>query len=185
MDWATIDTAILLAAQTALGDLAYDVGWAHKEARWRSSVGQVQMKILSNARKGRDELRYTAEGDDDIRERVYGVRVLRIQVTCEAQDQDLAQSAWEVAETLSTGLRASDSIAILDTAEIGVASITPPLGVDYPDAHGRTRSAVVFDVAFNAHTSQTGPLIPRVKSVEFEGTIENGPDIGPVTVTEP
>lgn len=184
MDWATIDTALPLAVQTALDDLEADVGWHHKESRWRSAT-HVRLRVLSVSRKGRDERRTTAVGDDDLRERVYGIRVLRIQITCEAQDQDLAQSAWNTAETVSTGLHESDVATVLETAGLGLASITPPLGVDYMDASGRTRSAVVFDVSLNTHTSQTGPLIPRVKSLEFTGTIENGPDIGPETVSEP
>jgi hypothetical protein len=175
---------MILAVRTALDDLAADVGWTHKEARWRSAA-HVRLRLLSATRKGRDERRYAPEGSDDIRERVYGVRVLRIQVTCEAQDQDLVASAWDLAERVSTGMHEADVVAVLDTAGIGLASITAPTGVDYMDAHRRTRSAVVFDLALNAHTSQVGPLVPRVKSLEFTGTIENGPDIGPEIVSEP
>lgn len=183
MDWATIQTAIVSAAQTALDDPSYDVGWNLREDRWRS-LAHVKLRLLSNARKGRDELRYTVEGDDDLREHLYGVRVLRVQFTCEAQDQDLAESAWEIAEAITSGLYETDVREILDTAGIGVSSITSPVGTDYQDTSGRTRSAVTFDVAFNAHTFRTGHLVPNIKKVSFTGEIENGPDIGPEIVED-
>jgi len=168
MDLALIQTSLQTAVQTALGDLAYDVGWKHRDARWRSTR-HVLLRVLSAPRKGRDERRYTAEGADDLRERIYGVRTLKIQITCEAQDQDLDESAWAAAEAVSTGLYASDVLTLLDAAGLGVASLSAPASVDYVDAQGRTRSAVWFEATFNTSTSKTGPLIPYVHTIEVIG----------------
>lgn len=183
MDWATLRAAIPLVVQTAAGDPTLDVGWHNREARWRNKR-HVRLRVLGLKSKGRDERRYTPEGENDMRERVYGVRVLRVQISCETQDQDLDDSAMSLAEDVAIGLTEAASIAALDSAGVGVATIGDRRPVDYMDEHGRWRSAVVFEVALNGNTSRTGVLIPSIKKIEFTGNIENGPDIGPETVED-
>jgi len=183
MDWATIQTALPLAVQTALGDLTADVGWTDREARYRAA-SHVRLSVLSSVPLGREERRYTAEGSDDIRERVYGPRRLVVSIRCETRDQDLISSALQTAEDIAAGLHQSDVEAILDTAGLGVARVEPPRQINAPDGKGKVRSVVVLDVRFNAHGSKTGPLVPYVQAAEIEGTITNGPNVGPFTVTE-
>lgn len=183
MNWATIQTALITAVQTSLGDLSADVGWTDREARYRAPA-HVRLSVLANVPLGRAERRYTDEGSDDIRERVYGPRRLVVSFRCETRDQDLISSALQMAEDIAAGLHQSDVEAILDTAGIGVAKVEKTQQINAPDGKGKVRSVVVLDVRFNVGASKTGPLVPYVKAVEVEGTIENGPNVGPFTVTE-
>jgi len=165
MDWATIQTALVLAVQTALGDLTADVSWTNRETAWRSD-SNVKLIVLSNTARGRGERRYTVEGQNlEQRERVYGPRRLVISIQCETQDQDLDASSLATAENIAAGLYQSDVEAILDTAGIGISKVEAVRQVDAPDAEGRVRSIAVLDVFFNAHASKVGPLIPYVETV--------------------
>ena len=176
MDWASIQTALVTATQTALGDPAADVGWTDREARYRDAE-HVRLSVLSAGPNGRDERRYTDEGPDDMRERVYGNRRLVISFRCETRDQDLIESALDMADRIAAGMHRSDVEALLDAAGIGVARVESPRQVNAPDGKGAVRSVVVLDVRFNAHTSHTGPLVPYIKDVFGTGTVEDGPTI--------
>lgn len=181
MDWNEIQTRIPEAVRTILGD-AFDVGWKDRASRWRNP-SHVLLSVLDTPARGRDERRYTAEGPDDVRERVYGVRRLVVQFEVEHQAQSLGESAQATAEALRAGLHRSDVADILEAAGLGVAIVQPGRTVNYPDDSGRWRSVVLFDVFFNAHVSHTGPLVPVIKQIEFSGAVENGPDMGPETVS--
>lgn len=183
MEWSTIQTALIEAVQTAVGDSTYDVLWTDRENAWRESA-HVKLQVLSLPQLGRGERRYSSNDDGTMDERIYMPRRLVIQFLCEAQDQDLIDSALPIAETISARFQSSDIESILDTACIGVAQIGEIRQVNAPArGHNRVRSLAVFDVTFNAHTSIAGPTIGYVESVVHSGTIEDGPDTGPTTVS--
>lgn len=175
-------TAIVDAIRLVLG-ASYDVGWTQRAQGW-TAPANVRLRVVSRPRRGVDETRLSAEGANDVRERVYGVRSLRVQVTCETLDQDLADSAHETADVLVAGLNRSDVEATLEAAGLGVPRTTTPIEADYQDDHGDWRSAVVFECWFPTHRTHTGPLVPIVHQVEFAGVVENGPDVGPETVSD-
>lgn len=183
MDFASLQTVLITAVQTSLADNAYDVIWNQRETGWRDP-SHVKLTMMANPSRGRDEIRTTPEGDDDIRERIYGIRNPIVQVTCEAQDQDLAEGAWQIANTIVTRFRGNDIVDILSLSDVGVARIGDMVKSDYMDMHGDWRSAVTFELFLNTHTSLTGALIPYIKAIEFSGTTD-GPSVGPTTVSEP
>lgn len=185
MDWSAVQTGLVAAVRLAMDAADYDVGWADRESRWRSAAGCVRLSPLSFTRRGRDERRYSDEGDFDLQERIYGVRRLTVQFLVEAQDQDLADSAAAIAERIVAGLRRSDVEDLLVVAGIGVATIGETRQINAPDEHDRVRSIWAFDVAFNAHTSIEGPVIPAVLAVEYAGDITNGPDIPATEINHP
>lgn len=182
MNLADLQTAMVTAIQTALGDLSYDVAWGDREDRWRDS-SHVILTMVSVPRRGQDEIRTTPEGSDDVRERVYGIRNPVIQVRCEADDQDLDESAWAIADTITSRLRGTDVVDLLAAADVGIARVGDLIDGSYQDADGRWHSGCVFELFLNTHTSVTGALVPRIKSIEYSGTTD-GPSVGPTTVTE-
>lgn len=181
MIWADVQTGLIAAVRLALEDADYDVGWTDREARFRDEA-HVRLSVLANVSRGRGERRYAADGADDVRERIYDPRRLVVQIRCETRDQDLDESAMAIAERIEQGLKQSDVEALLDAAQIGIAKIEAPTQVNAPDSGGAVRSIAVLDVRFNAHGSKTGPLVPRVRAVEVTGTIENGPNVGPLEI---
>lgn len=182
MEWATVQTALVTAVQTALGDLTADVTWADRTTGWRQPL-HVKLQVLAYVGLGRHERRYTDEGADDIRERIYQPRRLVISFRAETRDQDLVSSALEAAERISAGLDRTDVEDILATAGLGIARVEQVRQVNAPDDKGKVRSVAVLDVRFNAATSLTGSLVPWIKAVEFSGELpEEGLTVGPVTV---
>ncbi len=189
----TVQAAILEAVSTIMADATYDVDWEKRRARWRNASGHVLVTRLSQARKGVDEVRTSLVGSggpvpvyNDLRERVYGVRVLRLQFTCVTDDQDLADSAHEIADRIIAGFSFHDVEAILDAADIGVPRCTEPRDISFFDDAGDERSAVVFEAAFNTSRTQTNPtLLPRVKAVEFSGELDDSDVLVGPTEVEP
>ena len=167
----SIQTAIPAAIQAVVPGL--DVTWRDREGGFRADR-HVRLRILSRPRRGVDELRH---GDPDpgtglMRERVYGVRRLTVQVAIETQDQDYDDSAEALAEEIRTGLSGrSDTEALFDAADLGVPTTTEPRSVPYRDPSGRWRSAVVFELWFPTSTSHTGPEIEAVGTVEAAGGV--------------
>lgn len=176
----TVHTVLPAAIRLVLG-AEYDVGWRTREARYRAD-NHVLLSIVSRARKGHDETRYGALVDGSATERIYGVRRLVIQVQCETQDQDVESSAYAVAEDLRTGLHRSDVEALLDTEHLGGLQTMDVRVIDYRDPSGRWRSAAVFEMWLNTHTTHTAGDVPMVASVEVTGDVgdrETGPGLVP------
>jgi len=183
MNFAGYQTALVEAVQTAAADADLDVSWDERESGWRSP-SHVKLSVVSIVRLGRDETRREESGADDLQERIYGPRRLTIQLMIETDDADLSSSSWELADRIAAGLRREDVRALLDAAELGVSTIGTARPLSYRDPHGDWRTPVAVELALNTHTAHEGALIGKVRSVEFSGTVEDGPDVGPVTVAE-
>lgn len=180
----SIQTALVAAVRLILDDDEYDVGWGRRSAEWRAESHTV-ISYVSTARRGVDERRYADVGTDDMRERVYGNRVVRVQFTVHTDDQDVAESAHEIAGRLVAGFSRSDVAELLDSEDLGGIRPQDPIDASYVDEHGDERSVAVFEVWFNTHRTHTGTVIPRVKALEYSGTTEgsiNDPTVGPTTV---
>lgn len=178
-----IQTALPAVIRLILGDESADVTWKNREAGFRAD-SNVRLSIVSRPRRGVDETRYADPAvDGSMVERVYGVRRLTVQVQVETQDQDYTASAADRAETIRTGFHRSDVEALLDAEDLGGVQTQDVRVVDYKDAHGRWRSAAVFEVWFNTHTTHVGPTVDTVGSVEVTGTVDAVAQ-APVTVDE-
>lgn len=179
----TLDTTLIAACRLVLGE-EYDVVWEARDTGWRDRGGCVYLSSLGRSTIGVDEPRATAVGATDVQERIYGVRTLRVQVMCEADDQDPEDSAEEIAEALAAGFHRTDVETLLDDENLGGVRVQPRRRIDGPSQHGDTRSIWAFEVWFNTSRTQAGPLVPVVGAVEHTGT-DSETDaviVGPVTV---
>lgn len=180
-----LDTALIASVRLILDDETYDVTWQDRRTGWRDAGGHVSILPLSVLRRGVDERRVDADGQ----ERIYGVRNVRVQVTCETDDQDVGADAMDLAETLAAGFHRTDVEALLDAADLGGVAVQPTRIVNYPDAHGDQRSAAVFEVWLNTHRTHLGAVLDTIGSVEYEGEVTDATGavaltVGPVMVTE-
>jgi hypothetical protein len=180
-----LQDALPAAIRTILDDEEADVYWRDRAegTAFRAAVN-VQLTRISSTRIGVDEQRHEQEGADDVRETIVGNRRVIVQFQVETDDQDLADSAHEVAEDIVQGLHRTDVLDALDTgAGLGAGQVQPVREVPYKDKHGRWRSAAMFEVWFPAARAHTGALIARVKTVVASGDVD-GTAVGPLTVDE-
>lgn len=181
-----LDTALIASVRLILDDPEYDVTWQDRRTGWRDAGGHVSILPLSVLPRGVDEKRVDATTGQ---ERIYGVRNVRVQVTCETDDQDPGSDAMDLAETLAAGFHRTDVEALLDAADLGGVVCQPRRVVNYPDKHGDQRSAAVFEVWLNTHRTHLGAILDTVGSVEYGGEVadETGAValvVGPTTVFE-
>jgi hypothetical protein len=175
----SVESALVAAVRTITDDATFDVSWGSREARARDAT-HVLLSLDSLVRKGVDERRYEADGDD-LTERVYAVRRLAVQFRCEAQQQELLFSAMETAEQIAAGLARTDVIEALALEGIGAPRCQPPRVTDYKDG-SRWRSAVVFEAWFPYSRTWTVANVGRVAAVEFSGLVDETIEIGPTMV---
>jgi hypothetical protein len=174
-----VEDAISDAIKIGLGS-SFDVGWDRRESRYRDGA-HVRLRAQALIPIGRTEKRSRSIGGD-LRERTYGVRRLVVQVQCEAQDQALGESAHYYADRVIAALATTRAEALLHAAELGCARmLSAPRAVPYPDEQGRWRSAVMFEVAFNTHSSfeDEEENIGHIRQVELMGDIDPTGDMGP------
>ena len=149
---------------------------------WVNDEVSVTVQLLSAPRQGHDERRLARAGNQ-VRERVYGNRSLRVQFTVNTNKQTFAQTALEVADDLTAGLSRSDVSDILEARDLGVPVCSPVRQVNAPDAHGDVRSIAVFEAVFPSSRRHTGALVDRIDAVNVTGTtddIESDVTAGPV-----
>lgn len=173
MELASIETAVIAACRVGLGD-SFDVGWDYQAARMRDA-SHVRLRPQSIQTVGRDERRYGDADEDGMLERVYGVRRLVIQVLCESQAQSLANNAHAISDTLRSSLESTAAQNLLGDAGLGRARLSNPRDVTYYDDSDRRRSAVVFDMTFNAVTVSAERLIGWIQTVTIDGTVDGIP----------
>jgi hypothetical protein len=172
VDWANAQTQIVTALREAAGDPTLDVRWDEtaEATGWRSDR-LVRVSVIS-VRGDSHETRYV-EGPSDLTPRIYGPRVLVLQIFVETQRQTLAHTSEALALRLRTGIRLPAALAALEAAGLGLARVGPVRSVSFPDlATGRRRSAAVFEIEHNAHGSVAGAAIAWVASVAAEGEID-------------
>lgn len=135
---------------------------------WKNDEQEVTYALLGYRRQGVDERRTALEGED-IRERIYGNRTLRIQFTVNTNKQTFENTALEIADDLIAGFNRTDVEDVLAAHELGVPVCTDPREITLVDAHKDGRSVAVFEAAFPASRRTGGPLITRIKRVVSAG----------------
>ena len=167
----TVQETLIACVRTIIGSGA-DVRLYDKQSMWVDDTAHVEITILSMPRIGVDERRVTAEGDS-LRERIYGNRSLRVQMLCNTNDQDLAQSGQELADSIVAGFMRTDVEEALALVDLGVPRSLPVRTSNARDDHGDTRSIGIVELWFPWSRSQTGGLIGTIGQVDYTGTIDN------------
>lgn len=170
MNWAGLDAGLIAAIREAAGDPNLPVFWQEQPQGWRADT-HVKLDLIGFGTVGPGEIRRVVSATQ-IQQRVYQVRTLTLQVTCETQSQTLANSSLALADDISAGLRREDVRDLLNTSvDLGVATVGGITHASYTDGHKRRRSASVFPVTFNAQTTRAGRLIDFIRSVSYEGVV--------------
>ena len=167
--WADIETDMPSVIQAAAADANLQVEWEHTTAVFRDDL-YVDLSFVSIAGAGRDERRGTVNAED-ITERVYGVRLINIQIKVDSQDQPF--NALEVASKIKAGLYSQAVRDLLVEMGLGLSTVSDPRYVPYRSAHDRMRGSAVLEAVFNADTTVTLPAIPFVDRVSGDS-----PDLG-------
>lgn len=157
-----------------------DVAWQDRRSSWRGERA-VTLRVVSISRLGIDERRATNVGTN-LRERVFGNRLLRVQMIVDTNDQDLEDSAQEQADFLVAGFSRSDVELLLLQECLGVPNAGPVLVTNAPDAHGDERSIAIVDLVFPWSRTAVGGVVPRIDNIELSSSAGIPPVI-PFTVS--
>lgn len=167
MLWTEIQTGMIAAVRAAARTPGLDVYWTERTNAWHADA-EVKLDVVSFEGIGVDEPRRTIL-DEGIQDRMYGVRTLRIQFTCEVQHQTLGASAMFLADQVMSGLRSTPARAALMSANVAPALTSVARAIPYTDDHGRRRSVVVFDILFNTSTTIVFDVDPWTEEILAEG----------------
>jgi len=170
----SVQSTIIACVRLILDDPTYDVHWVDLTSKWVSDASHVELQVVSIPKIGVDERRTTPEGSPEghyVRERIYGNRSLRVQITCNTSNQNLEESGQELAETICAGFARSDVEALLSAASLGIPA---PQGVRVANSrssHGDIRSIAIAELWFPWSRSQTGGLIGTIGEIVFESDV--------------
>lgn len=170
----TLQETIIACVRLILGDPSFDVRWYDKRSAWVSDTGHVEIVQLTTPRFGVDEQRLEPIGQDGatLQETIYGNRQLRLQFTCNTNDQDLDESGPELAESLVAGFSRHDVEELLAAVHVGVPRSQGTRVVNAPDAHGDERSIGVVELWFPWSRSQEGGKIKSIATVHYTGAVD-------------
>ncbi len=184
-----LDSVLIACVRLIMGDPEYDAIWQERTTAWRASAGAVSIAPIAVSGIGVDEVRTAIEGvASEIRERIYGTRLVKVQFMCEADDQDAGQDAGEIAEKLAEGFARSDVEALLAAERLGGVRVQARRLVPYEDAHHDSKSVCIFEVWINHSRTGGGPLVPFVLSAEITGSDQEDPPaviVGPIVIVLP
>lgn len=183
----TVQETILEAVRTIMGDPAFDVRWYDRKSEWVSDDGHVEITVLNIPRFGVDERRLTPQAGDPntFDETIFGNRSLRLQLTCNTNDQDLLDSGQELAETIAAGFSRHDVEIALAAVHLGVPQSQGVRVINAPDAHGDIRSIGVVELWFPWSRAQAGGTVGTIGTIDYSGEIDEVPDAIAGSVTEP
>ena len=150
MNWAGLQTVLAAQVTTIAGCPAY---WRDVTAKWEAWP-RVFLSVVSSRKLGQDETRTRyVSVDDVILPRVYGGRVLTVQIQVETRDQNLAASAGAIAEQVRTRLGRPSVLAALRAVDIGISTTTDVRTVNRTDDKARVVSYAVFEAVLLTHVS--------------------------------
>ena len=150
MNWAGLQTVLAAQVTTIAGCPAY---WRDVTAKWEAWP-RVCLSVVSSRKLGQDETRTRyVSVDDVILPRVYGGRVVTVQIQVETRDQNLAASAGAIAEQVRTRLGRPSVLAALRAVDIGISTTTDVRTVNRTDDKARVVSYAVFEAVLLTHVS--------------------------------
>jgi hypothetical protein len=176
-------SALIASVRLILADPAADVRWYDRTSEWVNDTAHIEIVPLSVPRYGVDEQRLASiDASTSVQETIYGNRSLRLQFTVNRNDQDLADSAVDLADVLVAGFARYDVSLLLEAEHVGIPRCGPVRAISAPDAHGDIRSIAVFEAVFPWSRVHTGGIIPTIGSVEWSGEVEGSASGDPITV---
>lgn len=150
MNWSGLQTVLAAQVTTIAGCPAY---WRDVTAKWEAWP-RVFLSVVSSRKLGQDETRTRyVSVDDVILPRVYGGRVLTVQIQVESRDQNLAASAAAIGEQVRTRLGRPSVLAALRAVDIGISTTTDVRTVNRTDDKARVVSYAVFEAVLLTHVS--------------------------------
>lgn len=150
MNWSGLQTVLAAQVTTIAGCPAY---WRDVTAKWEAWP-RVFLSVVSTRKLGQDETRTRyVDADDVILPRVYGGRVVTVQIQVESRDQNLAASAAAIAERTRTRLGRLTVLDALRAVDIGVSTTTDVRVVNRVDDKARVVSYAVFEAVLLTHVS--------------------------------
>jgi len=150
MNWSGLQTVLAAQVTTIAGCPVY---WRDVTAQWEAWP-RVFLSVVSTRKLGQDETRTRyVQVDDVILPRVYGGRVVTVQIQVESRDQNLAASAAAIAEQTRTRLGRLTVLDALRAVDIGVSTTTDIRVVNRTDDKARVVSYAVFEAVLLTHVS--------------------------------
>lgn len=182
IDWANFQTTLVAEVGSAYTPGGLNVFWRDVPQDWLE-YPWCMLAILSVGNIGQDEQRFAYDSDlDQNNQSDVGHRRVVVQFTVRSRSQDLANSAWEIADVVRLRLRDDLRREALSAVGFSLGPITPANTVEFVDEDNRTVSAVVFDVTFLAMSVDVARDAGYIATAEITETIED--DAGNVVVNE-
>ncbi len=182
---------LIACIRLILDDPEADVYVGDGPSAYRNEALSIQIRRLSSARVGVDERRYSVDPDDGtLRERIYGNRLLRIQVDVDTPRQSaFEETAEEVADDLIAGFSRTDIAALLNAIDLGTPRAQPTRVNNLEDEHRDVRSIATFELWFPASRRHVVPVANspgRITSTTVTGEADPGDHVlGPGLVGPP
>ena len=172
MNWAGLQTVLAAQVTTIAGCPAY---WRDVTAQWEAWP-RVFLSVVSVRALGQDETRTRyVDADGTVLPRVYGGRVVTVQVQVETRDQNLSASASAIGEQVRTRLGRPGVLAALRAVDIGISTTSDLRVVNRVDDKARTVSYAVFEAVLLTHVSDEegpGADLGSIETVEITQTID-------------
>ena len=150
MNWSGLQTVLAAQVATIAGCPAY---WRDVTAQWEAWP-RVFLSVVSTRKLGQDETRTRFVSLDDVLlPRVYGGRVVTVQIQVETRDQNLAASAGALGEQIRTRLGRLSVLDALRAVDVGVSTTTDVRTVNRTDDKARVVSYAVFEAVLLTHVS--------------------------------
>ena len=172
MNWAGLQTALAAQVTTIAGCPAY---WRDVTAQWEAWP-RVFLSVVGVRKLGQDETRTRyVDADGTVLPRVYGGRVVTVQIQVESRDQNLAASAGAIGERVRTRLGRPGVLAALRAVDIGISTTSDLRVVNRVDDKARVVSYAVFEAVLLTHVSDEegpGADLGYIETVEIAQTID-------------
>lgn len=172
MNWAGLQTVLAAQVTTIAGCPAY---WRDVTAQWEAWP-RVFLSVVGVRKLGQDETRTRyVDADGTVLPRVYGGRVVTVQIQVESRDQNLAASASAIGEQVRTRLGRPGVLAALRAVDIGISTTSDLRVVNRVDDKARTVSYAVFEAVLLTHVSDEegpGADFGYIETVEITQTID-------------
>lgn len=169
-----MEAEIIAAIKLAARDPDLDVRVRDRSSRWFEDAKNVTIAPLGIQRRGVDESRRRAEGDEH-REVIHGNRVLRFQITVDGVSHVLGETSGDIADTIVTGLEADDVREILSSANLSRATCGSVAIVPVRGDNDDERSVAVFELSVNASREVVAGIVGFVETAPATGTGDLAP----------
>jgi hypothetical protein len=173
VNWRGLQTTLAEQVARVAGCPAY---WRDVAAQWEAWP-RVMLSVVSVRKLGQDETRTRRDLDNDvILPRIYGGRVVTVQVQVESRNQNLDASASALGERVRTRLGRPRVLDALRSVDFGVSTTTDLRVVNRTDDKARVVSYAVFELVLLTHVSDEDSDLEAdlgyIETVEITQTVD-------------